>query len=70
MLSQRLRVLPIPTWLDSLTSTTMEREPLPLVDILRESLYYPASGIDGTPIKYFAGHFLSFIFVIVWDQDR
>lgn len=33
----------------------------PLRDILRDSVYYPASGIDGDPVKYLAGNFHSFV---------
>ena len=33
-----------------------------LKSILKDSLYYPASGLNGTPIKYLAGNVFSFIY--------
>lgn len=41
----------------------MQGDPFPLLDILRDSLYYPASGFDGTPVKYLAGCVFSFVYV-------
>ena len=58
-----LPVLAIPSWLLNLTCAEMEQGTFPLRDLLRDSFYYPASGFDGTPVKYFAGHFLSFVYV-------
>ncbi len=63
MLSHLLPVLATPDWLSNLTPTTVEHEPFPLLDLLRDSLYYPASGFDGSPVKYLGGHFLSFVYV-------
>lgn len=37
--------------------------PLPLKDILVDSLYYPASGTDGDPVACFAGRVHSFVYV-------
>lgn len=31
--------------------------------ILQDSLYYPASGLDGNPVKYFMGNVFSFLYV-------
>ena len=36
--------------------------PLPLKELLTESLYYPACGLNGTPVKFLAGNVLSFIY--------
>lgn len=38
-------------------------DPFPLIDVLRDSLYYPSSGFDGDPVKHIAGNILSFIYV-------
>ncbi len=73
-----LPVLAIPNWLSNLTPATMEQETFPLLDLLRDSFYYPASGFDGAPVKYFAGHFLSFVYVdygrardeFMWDSKH
>ena len=53
----------IPPWLTALTPTTMTRERLPLKELLEGSLYYPASGCDGDPVKYLGGVVLSFVYV-------
>ena len=34
----------------------------PLEDILKDSLYYPACGLNGTPIKFLAGNVFSFVY--------
>jgi len=34
-----------------------------LADILTDSLYYPACGLNGTPVKFLAGNILSFVYV-------
>ena len=52
-----------PAWLSGLTSDTIATGPLPLRDILRNSLYYPACGLDGDPVKYLAGLVRSFVYV-------
>ncbi len=33
-----------------------------LADILMDSLYYPACGLNGTPVKFLAGNVLSFVY--------
>jgi hypothetical protein len=49
----------IPNWLhaDALQSE------LPIGELLANSVYYPACRFDGTPVKYLAGNFHSFVFV-------
>jgi len=47
-----------PEWLASVS----EEHPLPLYDLLQNSLYYPASGLDGDPVRYFAGFIHSFVY--------
>lgn len=34
----------------------------PVCDVLRDSLYYPASGLNGTPLKFLVGNVYSFIY--------
>jgi hypothetical protein len=60
---QELPVITAPRWLTDLSATTIMNEPFPLEDILRDSLYYPASGFDGDPVKHLVGNILSFIYV-------
>jgi len=36
---------------------------LPLLELLSGSVYYPASGFDGQPVKILAGNFHSFVYV-------
>ena len=54
---------PVPGWLANVSRRTMEEEPFPLRDILHHSLYYPASGFDGGPVKNLAGCLFSFVYV-------
>ena len=50
-------------WLANVSHGTMEEEPFPLRDILHHSVYYPASGFDGGPVKNLAGCLFSFVYV-------
>ena len=58
-----------PQWLARASSDTMNSEPFPLHEILRDSLYYPASSFDGDPVAYLAGCITSFIYVD-FSHDR
>ena len=49
-------------WLDNYCDGGEERI-FPLMRVLHNSLYYPASGFDGDPIKYFSHKINSFIYV-------
>lgn len=60
---KQLGIVQIPAWLADLRADTIECGALPLDDILRDSLYYPSSGFDGTPIRYLAGNVHSFVYV-------
>ena len=53
----------VPEWLARVSADTMNSEAFPLHDILRDSLYYPASSFDGDPVAYLAGCIASFIHV-------
>lgn len=50
-------------WLKSISKEKIESENLPLKEILDNSFYYPASGTDGGPVKFFSNEFDSFIYV-------
>lgn len=53
------RELPVPTWL---SLATPRLGVLPLPSMLAESVYYPASGLDGDPIKWLATNFQTFVY--------
>ena len=53
----------IPSWLAELSPSTTMKNRLPLKLLLERSLYYPACGIDGDPVKYLGGAVLSFVYV-------
>ncbi len=49
----------LPKWLSDIT----ESSPLPnIYELLIDSLYYPACGFNGTPVKYLAGNIYSFVY--------
>lgn len=50
---------PVPDWLAAISDAD---DPLPIADILRGSVFYPASEIDGGPVKYLAGFSHSFVY--------
>ena len=63
MIEGILRHLPMMKTPDWLASAEIDRPVrFPLEHIVTDSLYYPASGLNGTPIKYLSGHVLSFIY--------
>lgn len=62
MFTELIRPLP-PQWLLSLTNEKIMTCDFPLLDILKDSLYYPSSAFDGDPIRNLAGYFYSFVYV-------
>lgn len=50
-----------PGWLRAIAAGEMKTG-FPLRSILQSSLYYPASGLNGTPVKYLGGNIHSFIY--------
>ena len=54
-----LPINPTPEWLQNACKEN-NNDYFPLQDILRNSLYYPASFFDGFPIKHLSGNFHSF----------
>lgn len=57
-----LERVPVPGWL-ARAAEKPASHPLPLRDILENSLYYPACERNGTPVKYLAGYVHSFVYV-------
>ncbi len=49
-------------WLLSLTKQGIETEAFPLHEVLENSLYYPASGLDGSPIRHWSIGVNSFVY--------
>ena len=54
-----LSLRPIPKWLAELK----DQKTLPICDLLNGSLYYPACGLDGNPVRYLGGFVHSFVYV-------
>jgi len=50
-----------PEWLEAISRGNIESS-FPLSEIVKESLYYPASGLNGTPVKFLSGNILSFVY--------
>ncbi|MCK9265454.1 hypothetical protein M0P98_00975 [bacterium] len=61
---RELPQLKIPTWLnDSINNINNKTQPdFNLENILQNSLYYPACGLNGTPVKYLTGNIHSFVY--------
>lgn len=60
----------MPLWLSRLTTESIQNGPFPLREILQSSLYYPASGFDGDPVKYLTGDIHSFVYVDYGDEEE
>lgn len=50
---------PLPKWLEDATADST----FPINDVLHKSVYYPACGFDGRPVKYLGGYSHSFVYV-------
>lgn len=56
--------------LREINADNIEHRPFPLSEILEGSLYYPGSGIDGTPIRNWSLGVNSFVYVdLSWTQE-
>ena len=53
-----LRRNSVPGWLKGASAD----QDLPIADLLKDSLYYPACGIDGRPVQYLGGYCHSFVY--------
>ena len=49
----------MPTWLENLVSLDY----LPITELLKESVYYPACYFDNNPIYAYSGFSFSFVYV-------
>ncbi|MBP9059007.1 MAG: hypothetical protein KBF98_01675 [Rhodoferax sp.] len=52
-----------PSWLADLTPDAIRHEQLPLLNLLRDSVYYPSCGFDSDPIRHLGGSVFSFVYV-------
>ncbi len=48
--------------LQHISAEKMKDEPVPIQELLKDSLYYPSSGFDGGVVKYFSSYTQSFIY--------
>jgi len=68
-LHQQLDAAPMPPlvptldWLLNLTKETIEQGPMPLLEVLRGSVYYPAAGTDGHDVEMLSPYAPSFVHV-------
>jgi len=53
----------VPEWLATLNPGKLAETDLPLINILTDSLYYPAAAFDGNPVKCLGGFIHSFVYV-------
>lgn len=61
--SKVLPHVPVPEWLQRLAEKDTLPVPIPLRDVLAESCFYPASGLDGSPVLLANGCVHSFVYV-------
>lgn len=52
---------PLPSWLRDIDSASFSQH-FPLADVVADSVYYPASGFDGMPVRYLGNAIHSFIY--------
>lgn len=61
-LSLKLPQLTAPDWLSGILNNRLLPEKIPLLSILDDSLFYPASGLDTTPIELTSLNIFSFVY--------
>ena len=61
MMITELPEMQLPEWIGAIAEG-QEVLDFPLQKILTDSLYYPASGLNGTPVKFLAGNIFSFVY--------
>lgn len=59
----QLPAVPVPAWLRELSRKSLVGGGFPVHQVLENSLFYPACGLDGSPIRYLAGNVHSFVYV-------
>ncbi len=65
----RLPSQPVPQYLlDCFNDPASPRFELP--ELLKDSLYYPACGLNGTPIKHLSGFVHSFVYADYWISEE
>jgi hypothetical protein len=60
----------LPRWLKGYEAFADNNKNLPLMDILKDSFFYPASGLDAWPIKYLSDNFYSFVYADYGVQEQ
>ena len=55
--------VPLPKWLEELCAGKIQPEKIPLISLLRDSCFYPSSGLDSSPILIANGCVHSYIYV-------
>lgn len=56
--------------LRGLSTANIQQFPFPLQEVLEDSLYYPGSGVDGTPIRNWSLGINSFVYVdLSWSKE-
>jgi len=62
IMNSAITEMDMPAWLSRQTAETMATEPLPLEEILTDSLYYAGAGYDGAPVEHLLGNVHSFVY--------
>ena len=60
----------LPVWLSEIAESQSLPERIPLNEILDNSCFYPASGMDPSPIVITRGFVHSFVYVDLWMRRR
>ena len=61
-MATRLPRVKSPAWLTKRSAASMKNGSFPLDRILRASLFYPTSGLDGDPVRYLSRSVQSFVY--------
>ena len=70
-----LPVMEMPQWLKAILDNPEEKHTFKVENIVKDSLYYPACRLDGTPVRNLAGNIYSFVYAdygvskhsLLWD---
>ncbi len=61
--SKVLPQAPVPEWLERVAASSALPTPIPLADLLRDSCFYPSSGLDSSPVLIANGCMHSFVYI-------